>query len=190
MKKTSVWRLLIAAVIYLLLAMLAATSGLIHPACFAYSGTVIPFLWSFVYLYTAANLQTFGAAALLNGFALLAALLMGEGDLPLIAGMILFAVIAEIVRKINGYEILKGVRLSFIPLAFSFYAFTAHWWTDTEGSLAAAVEEMPAGYADKMVPVIGNTPALIIALILVIPAAILGMRIAEKVMKKQAAMLK
>lgn len=84
---------------------------------------------------------------------------------------------------------LKTSRRSFIPLAYSFYAFTAHWWTDTQGSLEAAVEEMPAGYADKMLPVINNTPGLIIALILVIPVAVIGMRLAEKVLKKQAASL-
>ena len=48
---------------------------------------------------------------------------------------------------------------------------------------------MPAGYADKMLPVINNTPGLIIALILVIPVAVIGMRLAEKVLKKQAASL-
>lgn len=78
------------------------------------------------------------------------------------------------------------MRLSYIPLAFSFYAYTAHWWTDTEGSLQAAVEEMRPGYDELMKPVIANIPALIIALMLVIPLAILGMRAAEKIMKKQA----
>ena len=47
---------------------------------------------------------------------------------------------------------MKGVRWSFIPFAFSFFAYTLHWWTDTEGSLAAAVEEMPAGYDELMKP--------------------------------------
>jgi hypothetical protein len=84
---------------------------------------------------------------------------------------------------------MRGVLLSFIPLAFSFYAYSAHWWTDTAGSLAAAVEEMPAGYADAMKPVIDNIPMLIVMLLLTIPVAILGMRLAEKVMKKQAAAL-
>jgi len=57
-------------------------------------------------------------------------------------------------------------------------------------SLAEAVEEMPVGYADKMEAVIHNIPMLIIMLVLTIPAAILGMRIAEKVLKKQADSLK
>ena len=49
---------------------------------------------------------------------------------------------------------------------------------------------MPAGYSDKMLPVIQNIPVLIFMLLLTIPVAILGMRLAEKVMKKQAAALK
>ena len=188
-KKVPVVKILIAAVIYFLLGILASTSGLIHPACYAYSGTVLAFLWSFVYLYTAANMQCFGAAAVLNGIALVAALLMGEGDAPLIIGMIVFAALAEFIRKTNGYDTLKGVRRSYIPLAFTFYSFTAHWWTDTEGALQAAVEEMRPGYDELMRPVIANIPGLIIALILVIPMAVLGMKMSEKVMKKQAAML-
>lgn len=42
----------------------------------------------------------------------------------------------------------------------------------------------------RLTSVIANTPALIIALILVIPMAVLGMRLAEKVLKKQAAALR
>ena len=190
MNKKPVWGVLIAAVIYLILFLLGSTSGLIHPACYAYVGAVLPLLFSFVYLYTAAKMQCFGAAAVLNGFVLILGLIAGEGNSALIIGMILLAVIAELIRKLNGYDTLKGVRRSFIPFAFSFFPYTAHWWTDTEGSLSAAVEEMPAGYADKMLPVIENIPVLVIVMLLTIPVAILGMRLAEKVMKKQSAALK
>lgn len=48
------------------------------------------------------------------------------------------------------------------PLPCLFFAYTSHWWTDTEGSLAAAVEEMPAGYDQLMVPVIDNIPVMLI----------------------------
>lgn len=64
------------------------------------------------------------------------------------------------------------------------------WRTDTEGSLAAAVEEMTAGYDQLMLPVIENIPMLIVVLLLTIPVAILAMRLAERVMKKSAALLK
>lgn len=189
MKKLPVFQILLAMLIYLALFVLASSCGLIHPTCYAYAGTFVPILFAFVYLYVAANLQGFGAALLLNGFVLAVGLIAGEGNLPLIVGLLVLTLLAEILRRRNGYDTRKGVRLSFSPFAFSFYAYSAHWWTDTEGSLAAAVEEMPAGYADKMLPVIRNTPMLVVMLVLTIPAAILAMRLAESVMKKQTAKL-
>ena len=190
MKKRPVFQILLAMLIYAALFVFSSSLGLIHPACYAYAGTFIPILFSFVYLYVAANLQSFGAALLLNGFVLIVGLIAGEGNLPFIVGLIVLALLAECIRRLNGCDTRRGVRLSFIPFAFSFYAYSAHWWTDTEGSLAAAVEEMPEGYADKMLPVIRNVPMLVIMLALTIPAAILGMRLAESVMKKQAAKLR
>ena len=188
--KKQVVKIIISAIVYLALYPLGSATGLIHPACYAYVGTLLPLLFAFVYLPAAANRQGFGAAAILNGFTLIIGLIAGEGNLPLIIGMIGLAVLAEIIRAVCGYESIKGVRLSFIPFAFSFYAYSAHWWFDKEGSLAAAVEEMPAGYADKMAPIIDNIPLLIVMLVLTVPVAILGMRIEEKKKKKQSSLLK
>ena len=58
-----------------------------------------------------------------------------------------------------------------------------------EVSLAAAVEEMRAGYDQQMMPVIDNVPMLIVVMALTVPIAILAMRLAEKVLKKPAASL-
>ncbi len=182
--------IVLSAVLYLLMFILASSCGLIHPACYAYAGTFVPLLFSFVYLYTAANMQCFGAAAVLNGFVLIAGLIAGEGNPAMITGLMILAAIAEIVRKSIGYGTKKGVELSFIPFAYSFYAYAAHWWTSTEESLAEAVEEMRPGYADLMQSVIGNTTVLIIMLILTVPVSIMGMKIAEKAMKKQSSALK
>ena len=190
MKKVPVLGLVIAVVIYVALFVLGAASGAIHPACFAYAGTVMPLLFAFVWLYTAANLRCFGAALLLNGVCLLFALVLGEGNAPLIIGLLLLAGIAEIVRLRWGYDTRQGVRRSFLPLAFSFYAYAAHWWTATAESLAEAVEEMPAGYAEKMEQVINNTPLLLVMLVLTVPIAFLGIWLAEKAMKTQASKLK
>lgn len=190
MKKLPVFQILLAMLIYLALFVLASSCGLIHPACYACAGTFVPILFSFVYLYVAANIQGFGAALLLNGFVLIVGLIAGEGNLPFVVGLVALTLLAEFIRRLNGCDTLKGVRLSFLPFAFSFYAYSAHWWTDTVGSLAAAVEEMPAGYADKMLPVIQNVPMLVVMLVLTIPVAILSMRLAERIMKKQAAKLK
>ena len=105
-KKVAV--VLLMAVAYLATFILGASSGIIHPACYAYAGAVLPL----------------------------------------------------------------------------------HWWTDTEGSLAAAVEEMPAGYDQLMQPVIDNIPMLVVVLVLTVPIAVLSMQLAERVMKKRTGALK
>ena len=165
-------------------------SGIIHPACYAYAGAVVPLLLALVYLPAASAMQRFGAATVLNGVLLVLFLIAGEADATFVVGIVLLTVAAEIVRWRCGYGTVRGVRLSFLPLAFSFFAYTFHWWTDTEDSLAAAVEEMRPGYDAMMKPVIDNTPMLVFVLLLTIPVAILAMRLAEKLEKKQVEVLK
>ncbi len=183
-KKVAV--VLLMAVAYLATFILGATSGIIHPACYAYIGALLPVAFALVYLNTCTLIRGFGAATTLNGFILVLFLIAGEADVTYIIGTVILTALAEVLRKINGYDTLKGVRRSFLPFAFSFFAYTAHWWTDTEGSFAAAVEEMPAGYDALMKPVIDNIPMLIVALVVTILVAIFGMRLAERILKKRA----
>ena len=180
----TVSKILLLAIAYLVVFLLGATSGLIHPMCYAYIGAILPFLFAFIYLHTTMEIRNFGAATILNGFMLVLGLITGEADFSFILGIIIITAFSEIIRLIYGYDTLKGVRVSFVPFAFSFFAYTAHWWTDTEGSLAAAVEEMPAGYDELMKPVIENIPALIFVLILTIPVSILAIRLAIRTTKK------
>ena len=180
MKKA--FKVLLMAIAYLATFILGAASGAIHPTCYAYAGAVLPLLTAFIYLHTCTLLPRFGVATALNGFILVLFLIAGEADIAFIIGIVVLTALAEIIRKANGYDSLKGVRWSFVPFAFSFFAYTAHWWTDTEGSLAAAVEEMPAGYDQLMLPVIDNIPVLVVVL-LTIPVAILAMWLATKAIK-------
>ncbi len=188
MKKYNIVGVMISVIIYFILYPAGSACGLIHPACYAYVGTVLPLLFGSLYLNVASRMKCFGAAVCLNGFVLLLGFIAGEGNAAFAIILVMITLIAEIVRKLNGYDTIKGVRYSFIPFAYSFYAYTAHWWTNTSESLGEALEEMPLGYADKMEAVINNVPALVVALILVVPVAILGMMIAEKLLKKQAAL--
>lgn len=178
------------AIAYLALFIVGGASGMIHPMCYAYIGAILPIFFAFVYLYSASLMRCFGVTTILNGTLLVAALLAGEADFSFIIGILILTALSEIIRMVCGYDTRKGVRWSFLPFAFSFFAFTAHWWTDTEGSLADAVEEMPAGYDEMMRQVIDNVPVMIIVLLLAIPISILAIRLAERVLKKQAARLK
>lgn len=184
------FKIILMAIAYLLTFILGAASGAIHPVCYAYIGALLPLIFAFIYLYTCSIIRGFGAATVLNGFILVLFLIAGEANFGYIIATIAITVLAELFRKVFGYDTKKGVRWSFIPVAFSFFAYISHWWTDTEGSLAAAVEEMPAGYDQLMIPVINNIPMMIVVLVLTIPVAILAMRLAERILKKPAATLK
>jgi len=184
------FKVILMGVAYLVTFILGAASGAIHPACYAYIGALLPLVFAFIYLYTCTLIRGFGAATALNGFILVLFLIAGEADPGYIIATVVITALAELLRKAFGYDTKKGVRWSFIPFAFSFFAYISHWWTDTEGSLAAAVEEMPAGYDQLMIPVIDNIPVLIAVLVLTIPVAILAMRLAERSLKKPAAALK
>ncbi len=185
-----VFKVILTAVFYLATFILGACTGAIHPAFYAYIGALLPLVFALIYLYTCSIIRSFGAAIALNGFILVLFLIAGEADTSYIIGTFVLTALAEVLRKVFGYYTIKGVRWSFVPFAFSFFAYTSHWWFDTEGSLAAAVEEMPAGYNQLMIPVINNIPVLIAVLVLTIPVAIFAMRLAERTLKKAAASLK
>ena len=110
---------------------------------------------------------------------------MREFELHFFVEMLPLAALAEIIRWRCGYDTIKGVRWSFVPFAYAFFAYVLHWWTDTEGSLEAAREEMPVGYDLLMQPVIDNIPMLVVVLVLTFPVAILAMRLAERLLKKK-----
>ena len=186
----SAFKVILMAVAYLATFILGAASGAIHPACYAYIGALLPLIFAFIYLYTCSIIRGFGAATALNGFILVLFLITGEADLDYIIATVVLTALAELLRKVFGYDTKKGVRWSFIPFSFSFFAYISHWWTDTEGSLAAAVEEMPAGYDQLMIPVINNIPMMIVVLVLTILVAILAMRLAERSLRKQTEGLK
>lgn len=186
----SAFKVILMAVAYLATFILGAASGAIHPACYAYIGALLPLIFAFIYLYTCSIIRGFGAATALNGFILVLFLITGEADLGYIIATVVLTALAELLRKVFGYDTKKGVRWSFIPFSFSFFAYISHWWTDTEGSLAAAVEEMPAGYDQLMIPVINNIPMMIVVLVLTILVAILAMRLAERSLRKQTEGLK
>ena len=186
----TVFKLLLMAVAYLAIFILGAASGAIHPACYAYIGALLPLLSAFVYLTTATTIRSFVAATILNGFILVLFLIAGEADTTFIIGIVALTALSEIIRYCCKYDTLKGIRWSFVPFALSFFPYTLHWWTDTEGSLAAAVAEMRPGYDELMKPVIDNIPMLVVAIVLTIPVAILAMRLAERALKKQTTLLK
>lgn len=57
------------------------------------------------------------------------------------------AVLAELVRRLGGYESLRAARWSFLPLAFSSSGSPLYIWIDPARTAASAAEEMSPAYA-------------------------------------------
>lgn len=186
MKKSLLWQVPLASLIYMVLLMACSATGLIHPYCYAYVGTFFPIFFSFIYFFISSRWQCFGAGLTLNCLLLVILIVFGEGGNELVIGLIVLGLISEVIRFLVGYTSKKGIIFSFIPLAYSFYAYSIHWWTNTAESLEEAVEEMRAGYDAQMALVIQNTPLLFVMLILVIPVAILSIILVPKILKKSA----
>ena len=87
-------KVLLMAIAYFVTFILGATSGIIHPACYAYIGVLLPLLTAFIYLHTSTLVKGFGAAAILNGFVLVLFLIAGEADTSCIIGLVGLTVMA------------------------------------------------------------------------------------------------
>ncbi|MGX8690141.1 MAG: MptD family putative ECF transporter S component [Bacteroidaceae bacterium] len=175
-----VFKIILLAIAYLATFFLGASTGIIHPACYAYVGALLPFITAFIYKAMVKQVPGFGAASIMNGFVIVLFLLVGEADANVVIGMIILATLSEFLHSKFKADPVKSLRWGFVPMAFSYFTYTAHWWTDTEGSLAAAVEEMRPGYDQLMIPVIDNIPVLILVYLITIPLAILAIRLATK----------
>ena len=93
-----IFKLILLAAAYLLTYVLGSCTGLIHPACYAYVGAILPLLTAFIYLLTCATIRGFGAATLLNGFVFVLLLIAGEADTALAIGFAILTAFAEIIR--------------------------------------------------------------------------------------------
>ena len=175
-----VFKVILLAIAYLATFILGATSGMIHPACYAYVGALLPFITAFIYKAMVKQVPGFGTASIMNGFVIVLFLIAGEADAVVVIGMIILAALSEFLHSKFQSDPVKSLRWGFVPMAFSFFTYTAHWWTDTEGSLAAAAKEMRPGYDQLMIPVIDNIPMLIFVYLITIPLAILAIRLATK----------
>ena len=118
--------LAICAVLWFAALCLFAFSGSFHPACYAYAGTFIPLAYAFIYLYAASKMKSFGVPTILNGFLLVLLLASGEADTIMVISIVVLTALAEVLRKVYGYDTRKGTRISFIPLALTFFCYKYH----------------------------------------------------------------
>lgn len=122
-----------------------------------------------LYLYLAARTPRFGVPVLMNLVVLLLFLAAGELSGWMAVTLAAGAVLAELVRRLGGYESLRAARWSFLPLAFSSSGRPLYIWIDPARTAASAAEEMSPAYAAAVEGL--ATPGM---LVLMLAAIIVG----------------
>ena len=118
---------LLMAVAYLLIFILGATSGIIHPACYAYIGALLPLLMALLYLNTCTVIRGFGAATVLNGILAVLFLIAGEADVAFLIGMAFLLLIDELTPHLHvGAPKAEGLRSRLSRTAMLALAVTIH----------------------------------------------------------------
>lgn len=107
------------SLLYFLITVLVMMCGSFSPLFWVFLPAITAAASGWLYLYLAARTPRFGVPVLMNLVVLLLFLAAGELSGWMAVTLAAGAVLAELVRRLGGYESLRAARWSFLPLAFS-----------------------------------------------------------------------
>ena len=106
------------SLLYFLITVLVMMCGSFSPLFWVFLPAITAAVSGWLYLYLAARTPRFGVPILMNLVVLLLFLAAGELSGWMAVTLAAGAVLAELVRRLGGYESLRAARWSFLPLAF------------------------------------------------------------------------
>lgn len=156
------------SLLYFLITVLVMMCGSFSPLFWVFLPVITAAASGWLYLYLAARTPRFGVPVLMNLVVLLLFLAAGELSGWVAVTLAAGAVLAELVRRLGGYESLRAARWSFLPLAFSSSGSPLYIWIDPARTAASAAEEMSPAYAAAVEGL--ATPGMLVLML----AAIIG----------------
>ena len=129
------------SLLYFLITVLVMMCGSFSPLFWVFLPAITAAASGWLYLYLAARTPRFGVPVLMNLVVLLLFLAAGELSGWMAVTLAAGAVLAELVRRLGGYESLRAARWSFLPLAFSSSGSPLYIWIDPARTAASAAEE-------------------------------------------------
>ena len=138
------------SLLYFLITVLVMMCGSFSPLFWVFLPAITAAASGWLYLYLAARTPRFGVPVLMNLVVLLLFLAAGELSGWMAVTLAAGAVLAELVRRLGGYESLRAARWSFLPLAFSSSGSPLYIWIDparTPGMLVLMLAAIIVGAA-------------------------------------------
>lgn len=179
--KKKLLRVLLFALIYFVVNFAILNIGSIHPILFVLYTTISAVFLPGLYLAGASKVKAPGVAAIYGGVMLLVIIIV-DCSWYKITELLAMIVLAELLRLIFGYESWTGLLLSSIVMSFSNFGYSMCIWLMRDFTYSEALEEMPTGYAEKLMEVspMWTFPVTLAATVLV---AVITANISKKLLK-------
>ena len=150
-RNNALWMLLYA-VLYTIVTAVVCVTGSIHPVFFVCYQITAGLLLSPVIIRALRRVQAPGAAVCLFLGILLLLLIIRDAVMWHVVPLIVITVLAEIVRAMAKYS-WAGDIVAAVLMSFSSFGYYGQIWFNRTYTYECAVEEMPAGYGDKLMSV-------------------------------------
>ncbi len=145
-------RILLYLVLYMVGTAVTCFLGAVHPIMFVGYQIIAGILLSGVVIKAFDTVKAPGVAAILAAGIILIFILMNDASAWHCIPLIIIGVAAELIRMVSKYSF-KGDLIATIVMTFSTFGFYGQIWFNRAFTYEAAIEEMPAGYADGLMAV-------------------------------------
>ena len=146
--KNALWMALYT-VLYVVMSVLVCVLGSVHPVLFVCYQITAGLLVTGTAAKAFDRIKAFGAACCLSLGMLLAFVVIRDVSLWHCLPVVIIAVLAELLRGAFGYST-KGDMIAAVIMSFSTFGFYGQIWFNRDYTYDCAVEEMPVGYAEKI----------------------------------------
>ena len=150
-KKNVLW-MIILMILYVIGTVIVSVTGAIHPIFFVCYQITAGILLTGIIIKAFSMIKAPGAAVCLAAGMILTFFLIKDASVWHILPLIIIAVLAEAIRRIKRYDWASDV-VSAAIMSFSTFGFYGQIWLNRDFTYQAAVEEMPAGYAETLMSV-------------------------------------
>ncbi|MBQ9155881.1 MAG: MptD family putative ECF transporter S component [Eubacterium sp.] len=157
-------KILLYLVLYMAGTVITCVLGAIHPIMFVCYQIIAGILLSGVVIKAFDTVKGPGVAAILALGIILIFFLIKDASTWHCIPLIIIGLAAEIIRKVSKYS-WGGDLIATVVMTFSTFGFYGQIWLNRAFTYEAAVEEMPAGYADGLMAV---SPGWSLPLVLII----------------------
>lgn len=124
--------------------------GAVHPIVFVLYQVVAGVLLTGILVKAFDQIQAPGVAVAFAAVVVLAFVATGDASAWHCVPLVVIALIAEVLGLALGNKTWKGVLAKTVVMTFATFGFYGQIWFNRDYTYEAAIEEMPAGYADTL----------------------------------------